>query len=167
MEITNLSLCFFKQLLLIVKCVLQRRSRSPVNASPQFNSCASCPIVCWRWLYCKIQISPLFDSSIQAAMESLVSGAICGITYHLFAGQPLTIIGSTGPVLVFESIVFKFCKWVNYWLSGVEECWVFHKRFWCVEYRPPNECVRVVLAEIMYTASHLPLRNLNKTSLLE
>jgi len=46
----------------------------------------------------------------QAAMESLVSGAICGITYHLFAGQPLTVIGSTGPVLVFETIVFKFCK---------------------------------------------------------
>ena len=47
---------------------------------------------------------------MQAAMESLVSGAIYGITYHLFAGQPLTVIGSTGPVLVFETIVFKFCK---------------------------------------------------------
>jgi len=46
----------------------------------------------------------------QAAMESLVSGAICGITYHMFAGQPLTVIGSTGPVLVFETIVYKFCK---------------------------------------------------------
>ena len=47
---------------------------------------------------------------VQAAMESLVSGAICGITYHMFAGQPLTVIGSTGPVLVFETIVYKFCK---------------------------------------------------------
>ncbi|KAJ8385648.1 hypothetical protein AAFF_G00183610 [Aldrovandia affinis] len=27
----------------------------------------------------------------------------------LFAGQPLTILGSTGPVLVFEKILFKFC----------------------------------------------------------
>lgn len=41
-------------------------------------------------------------------MESLVSGAICGVTYHLFSGQPLTIIGSTGPVLVFETIVYNF-----------------------------------------------------------
>lgn len=43
-------------------------------------------------------------------MENLLSGAICGITYHLFAGQPLTIIGSTGPVLVFETIMFETCK---------------------------------------------------------
>ena len=45
---------------------------------------------------------------LQAAMESLMSGAICGVSWHLFAGQPLTIIGSTGPVLVFETIVYSF-----------------------------------------------------------
>ncbi|XP_065203094.1 sodium bicarbonate cotransporter 3 isoform X2 [Planococcus citri] len=51
-----------------------------------------------------------------AAMESLVSGFVCGIGYGLFSGQPLTILGSTGPVLVFEQIVYDFCadrKW-NY-----------------------------------------------------
>jgi len=63
-----------------------------------------------------------------AAMESLLSGAICGVTYHLFAGQPLTIIGSTGPVLVFETIVFRFCFdqgwdylafrfWIGLWIG--------------------------------------------------
>lgn len=31
-----------------------------------------------------------------AGIESLMSGAICGILYGLFSGQPLTIIGSTG-----------------------------------------------------------------------
>ena len=41
-------------------------------------------------------------------MESLLAGAICGISYHMFSGQPLTIIGSTGPVLVFETIVYNF-----------------------------------------------------------
>ncbi len=35
-----------------------------------------------------------------------------GIAYSMFAGQPLTILGSTGPVLVFEKILFKFCKYV-------------------------------------------------------
>lgn len=35
-----------------------------------------------------------------------------GVAYSLFAGQPLTILGSTGPVLVFEKILFKFCKYV-------------------------------------------------------
>ncbi|PAV90244.1 hypothetical protein WR25_18242 [Diploscapter pachys] len=63
-----------------------------------------------------------------AAMENLFGGAICGVIYHLFAGQPLTIIGSTGPVLVFETIVFDMCQrlaikylsfrfWVHVWTA--------------------------------------------------
>lgn len=46
-------------------------------------------------------------------MENLFGGAICGVIYHLFSGQPLTIIGSTGPVLVFETIVFDLCASLN------------------------------------------------------
>ncbi|XP_021702979.1 electrogenic sodium bicarbonate cotransporter 1 isoform X2 [Aedes aegypti] len=49
-----------------------------------------------------------------AAMESLVSGFVCGIGYGLFSGQPLTILGSTGPVLVFETIVYDFCMRVGW-----------------------------------------------------
>uniref|UniRef100_A0A8C5LX05 Anion exchange protein n=1 Tax=Leptobrachium leishanense TaxID=445787 RepID=A0A8C5LX05_9ANUR len=45
-----------------------------------------------------------------SAIESLVGASMTGIAYSLFAGQPLTILGSTGPVLVFEKILFKFCK---------------------------------------------------------
>lgn len=45
-----------------------------------------------------------------AVMESIFAGALCGVTYHVFSGQPLTIIGSTGPVLVFETITFDLCK---------------------------------------------------------
>lgn len=44
------------------------------------------------------------------AMESMVSGFICGIGYGFFAGQPLTILASTGPVLVLETIVYQFCE---------------------------------------------------------
>jgi len=44
-------------------------------------------------------------------MEMLVAGAICGFLYALFSGQPLTIVGATGPVLVFESIIFRICKY--------------------------------------------------------
>nr|NVI75900.1 Na[+]-driven anion exchanger 1 [Cucujiformia] len=65
-----------------------------------------------------------------AAMESLVSGFICGIGYGLFSGQPLTILGSTGPVLVFETIVFDFCGtmgwdylsfrfWIGTWIAVI------------------------------------------------
>ncbi|XP_068621568.1 electroneutral sodium bicarbonate exchanger 1 isoform X1 [Battus philenor] len=49
-----------------------------------------------------------------AAMESLVSGFVCGMGYGFFSGQPLTILGSTGPVLVFETIVFEFCKQIEW-----------------------------------------------------
>lgn len=69
------------------------------------------------------------DNNI-AAMESLMSGAICGVTWHIFSGQPLTIIGSTGPVLVFETIVFNFCNtyelnylglrfWIGIWMAFI------------------------------------------------
>ncbi|XP_018396878.1 PREDICTED: electroneutral sodium bicarbonate exchanger 1 isoform X5 [Cyphomyrmex costatus] len=65
-----------------------------------------------------------------AAMESLVSGFVCGIGYGFFSGQPLTILGSTGPVLVFETIVYEFCKkvdwtymsfrfWIGTWISVI------------------------------------------------
>ncbi|XP_069814744.1 sodium bicarbonate cotransporter 3 isoform X3 [Dendropsophus ebraccatus] len=50
-----------------------------------------------------------------SAIESLFGASLTGIAYSLFAGQPLTILGSTGPVLVFEKILFKFCK--DYHLS--------------------------------------------------
>ena len=45
-----------------------------------------------------------------ASIESLVSGLIVGVCYGLFSGQPLTILGSTGPILVFETIVYDFCE---------------------------------------------------------
>ncbi|XP_046736176.1 sodium bicarbonate cotransporter 3 isoform X7 [Diprion similis] len=65
-----------------------------------------------------------------AAMESLVSGFVCGVGYGFFSGQPLTILGSTGPVLVFETIVFEVCKkaawnymsfrfWIGAWIAVI------------------------------------------------
>ena len=63
-----------------------------------------------------------------AAMESMIGGAIAGSLYHIFSGQPLTIIGSTGPILVFETIMFHLCHdlgldylemrvWVGSWIG--------------------------------------------------
>lgn len=61
-------------------------------------------------------------------IEMLLAGAICGFGYAIFAGQPLTIIGATGPLLVFESIVFQICDengmhfmsfrfWIGTWIT--------------------------------------------------
>ncbi|CAG7820966.1 unnamed protein product [Allacma fusca] len=63
-----------------------------------------------------------------AAIESLVSGFVCGLGYGFFSGQPLTILGSTGPVLVFETILVEFCDhhglnylqlrlWIGIWIG--------------------------------------------------
>ena len=43
-------------------------------------------------------------------METMLSGAICGLLYVIFSGQPLTIVGATGPLLVFESLLYHFCQ---------------------------------------------------------
>uniref|UniRef100_A0A8C8F0R8 Anion exchange protein n=1 Tax=Oncorhynchus tshawytscha TaxID=74940 RepID=A0A8C8F0R8_ONCTS len=45
-----------------------------------------------------------------SAIESLFGASLTGVAFSMFAGQPLTILGSTGPVLVFEKILFKFCS---------------------------------------------------------
>lgn len=40
-------------------------------------------------------------------MEMLLATAYNGMAYALFSGQPLTIIGSTGPVLAFTLVLYK------------------------------------------------------------
>jgi len=63
-----------------------------------------------------------------AALESLCAGCICGLIYSLLSGQPLALLNATGPVLVFESILYSFCKnngfdylslrlWVGIWIG--------------------------------------------------
>ncbi|XP_065097664.1 sodium-driven chloride bicarbonate exchanger isoform X3 [Paramisgurnus dabryanus] len=67
-----------------------------------------------------------------SAIESLFGASMTGIAYSLFAGQPLTILGSTGPVLVFEKILFKFCK--DYGLSylSLRVCIGLWTAFFCL-----------------------------------
>ncbi|NXC45263.1 S4A8 protein, partial [Penelope pileata] len=67
-----------------------------------------------------------------SAMESLLGASMTGVVYSLFAGQPLTILGSTGPVLVFEKILYKFCK--DYALSylSLRTCIGLWTAFLCI-----------------------------------
>lgn len=59
-------------------------------------------------------------------VEMITATAFCGIVYALIAGQPLIILGGTGPLLVFTAILFELCKtweidflpaygWVGLW----------------------------------------------------
>ncbi|XP_061554596.1 LOW QUALITY PROTEIN: electrogenic sodium bicarbonate cotransporter 1-like [Phycodurus eques] len=67
--------------------------------------------------------------SMQGVLESFLGTALTGSVFCLLAGQPLTILSSTGPVLVFERLLFNFSKdngfdylefrlWIGLW-SGV------------------------------------------------
>lgn len=54
-------------------------------------------------------LSVLTDGTI-GAIEMIVATTICGTVYALTAGQPLTILGSTGPVIIFIGILYSLCE---------------------------------------------------------
>ncbi|XP_055612245.1 anion exchange protein 2 isoform X2 [Uranotaenia lowii] len=41
--------------------------------------------------------------------ETLVSASLVGVVFHLLSGQPLVIIGTTGPLLLFDEALNDFC----------------------------------------------------------
>ncbi|XP_039649310.1 sodium-driven chloride bicarbonate exchanger-like isoform X1 [Perca fluviatilis] len=67
-----------------------------------------------------------------SAIESLFGASMTGIAYSIFAGQPLTILGSTGPVLVFEKILFKFCKEYGLSYLSLRACIGLWTAFFCL-----------------------------------
>ncbi|KAM6231292.1 electroneutral sodium bicarbonate exchanger 1-like [Spheniscus humboldti] len=67
-----------------------------------------------------------------SAMESLLGASMTGVVYSLFAGQPLTILGSTGPVLVFEKILYKFCKEYTLSYLSLRACIGLWTAFFCI-----------------------------------
>ncbi|XP_075413036.1 electrogenic sodium bicarbonate cotransporter 4 [Tenrec ecaudatus] len=46
----------------------------------------------------------------QGVMESFLGTAMAGSLFCLFSGQPLIILSSTGPILIFEKLLFDFSK---------------------------------------------------------
>ncbi|KAM8873213.1 electrogenic sodium bicarbonate cotransporter 1-like isoform 3-T4 [Synchiropus picturatus] len=52
--------------------------------------------------------------NMQGVLESFLGTALTGAVFCLLAGQPLTILSSTGPVLVFERLLFNFSKENNF-----------------------------------------------------
>ena len=58
------------------------------------------------------------------------TGLICGVIFGMFSGQPLILLGSTGPVYVFEKILYQMCKdqdwdylnlrlWIGLWVAAI------------------------------------------------
>ncbi|XP_069107602.1 electrogenic sodium bicarbonate cotransporter 1-like [Argopecten irradians] len=61
-------------------------------------------------------------------MECILAAAVSGVLFALFAGQPLNILGSTGPMLILEMILYNLCSdngwdfmparvWVGIWTA--------------------------------------------------
>uniref|UniRef100_A0A8C7Q8P9 Anion exchange protein n=1 Tax=Oncorhynchus mykiss TaxID=8022 RepID=A0A8C7Q8P9_ONCMY len=46
----------------------------------------------------------------QGVMESFLGTALSGTVFCMFSGQPLIILSSTGPILIFEKLLFEFSK---------------------------------------------------------
>ncbi|XP_058121393.1 band 3 anion transport protein isoform X2 [Anopheles ziemanni] len=59
--------------------------------------------------------------------ETLVSASFVGLVFHLLAGQPLVIIGTTGPLLLFDEALNQFCIANNFSFLTVRVyvgCWL-------------------------------------------
>lgn len=41
--------------------------------------------------------------------ETLLAASVVGMIFHLLSGQPLTIIGTTGPLVLFDEALYNFC----------------------------------------------------------
>ncbi|XP_030647765.1 electrogenic sodium bicarbonate cotransporter 4 isoform X1 [Chanos chanos] len=46
----------------------------------------------------------------QGVMESFLGTALAGTVFCMFGGQPLIILSSTGPILIFEKLLYEFSK---------------------------------------------------------
>ncbi|XP_029300044.1 electrogenic sodium bicarbonate cotransporter 4-like [Cottoperca gobio] len=46
----------------------------------------------------------------QGVMESFIGTALAGTVFCVFGGQPLIILSSTGPILIFEKLLYEFSK---------------------------------------------------------
>lgn len=110
------------------------------------------------------------------AIESLVAGLCCGVAYSLLSGQPMTILGSTGPVLVFETILNTFSKangidymgfraYVGLWICFLLIIMVFTDMSFLVQYitKFTEELFAILIAIIFVHESLDKLLKIRKT----
>ncbi|XP_062312328.1 anion exchange protein 3 isoform X3 [Osmerus eperlanus] len=80
--------------------------------------------------------------------ELIISTATLGVLFSLLAGQPLLIIGFSGPLLVFEEAFYKFCQsqgfeyltgrvWIGFWLIFIVLVMVAAEGSFLVRYISP------------------------------
>ena len=55
-------------------------------------------------------LSSLLTHGQIGVIEMLIATAIGGIIYALLSAQPITLLGGTGPIVIFTSLLFAICQ---------------------------------------------------------
>jgi len=74
-------------------------------------------------------LTGLMTGGAIGTVEMIVATAIGGVVFALFSGQPLTLLGGTGPIVIFTALLYSLCQsqglpflpvyaWVGLW-SGL------------------------------------------------
>lgn len=58
-------------------------------------------------------LTGLYTGNQIGIMEMLVVTAVGGIVFALLGGQPLTILGGTGPIVIFTGLLYQACEQLN------------------------------------------------------
>lgn len=48
-------------------------------------------------------------SNLMGISETLISTALTGILFAFLSGQPMMVVGTTGPLLLFDESLYKMC----------------------------------------------------------
>merc|ERR1719502_2521535 len=85
----------------------------PLRAENRSKAMASCVFLFFACLSPAVTFGMLFQDGTGGQLgvvEMIISSGISGIIYALLSGQPLCILGATGPELAYTSVFFSLCK---------------------------------------------------------
>ena len=100
-----------------------------------FNNAQCILVVCFVFFAClgpTLVFGGLYDEKTNhqiGEIESLLASLVFGVIFSIFAGQPLMILGVSGPLLIFDEIIFEFSHligidfltfrvWIGLWLAS-------------------------------------------------
>lgn len=75
-------------------------------------------------------LSSVLTNGQIGVIEMLIATAIGGVSYALFSAQPITLLGGTGPIVIFTALLYGICEklniefivayaWVGLWTGAI------------------------------------------------
>lgn len=111
-----------------------------------------------------------------ATIECILAGALCGVLFALFAGQPINILSATGPMLILENIIVVMCRksgidflefrlWIGIWIAVLLFLFVMFNLSFLVKFitRFTEDCFASLVALMFVIDAVKSLFNINKT----